>query len=809
MGAKIKGITIEIGGQTTNLQASLKAASDKGKEAATELSKINSSLKFNPDNVDLLGQKMDVLRDRISATEDTLNTLKDAQGSIEEQFKKGDIGADQYREFQRELIETESKLENFKKQLLDTGKEIQSMSKISSEELKEIETALKINPDSVILLEQKMHSLKQEISYTKEHMKSLKETHKDVETQFKNGEISADEYREYQREVETTKAQLKDLKDSLYKTTTEFKDNRSIVGKVENSYSNLKEKIENVKDRHSNLITVLDKTKSIAGGIAKGELKLLAGAAGVTATGVAGVTAAGVGLVNKLLEISEETKELRDNLGKLETAFTTNGHSAETSVSTYKDLYGVLGDGDKATEAANHLALLTDNQKELADWVNISTGVYGTFGDSLPIESLTEAANETAKTGKLTGALADALNWVGINEEDFQKKLDACSTEQERQALITETLNKKYSDAAEKYREVNAVLIEAQEKQAEYNISMADLGEAVDNIKNKALAEFLPGVTDVVDGLTALLSGDEGAPELIKQGINGIVQGIEDFLPEVTGILSGLTNTAAEIAPAIILSLSNGILDNLDGLTSSAFTMLETLSESLLTESNIKTLVTSAITLVSNFASFLGDNSDLLINSAFILIESLIDGLLEDGNTGKLVNSALDITTALVTGLIDHAPDMIQGAFSLIGALVGAIIDYDWWSVARDIFNGIKSGLKQLITGEAEDSSNKTSGSHAGGLAYVPYDGYVSELHEGERILTAAENRNYNRERQEKAAEFATLNRKIDAVTSSAQAASKRPINIIATGTARGIARSLTYYVEEEEDRQGVIKRNK
>ena len=155
------------------------------------------------------------------------------------------------------------------------------------------------------------------------------------------------------------------------------------------------------------------------------------------------------------LGLAESTRETRENMGKLETGFTTAGHSAEDAKNTYAELYSVLGDEGQATEAAAHLAKLTNSEKELAEWTDIATGVYATFGDSLPIENLTEASNETAKTGKITGGLADALNWAGVSEDEFQSSLDACSSEQERQALITDTLNGLYSEAAEKYREVN------------------------------------------------------------------------------------------------------------------------------------------------------------------------------------------------------------------------------------------------------------------------------------------------------------------------------------------------------------------
>lgn len=88
----------------------------------------------------------------------------------------------------------------------------------------------------------------------------------------------------------------------------------------------------------------------------------------------------------------EETQSFIEDMGKLETAFTTSGFSAKAGKDTYQELVGILGETDQAVEAANHLAKLTDNEKDLQKWTDICTGVYATFGDSLPIEGLTEAA---------------------------------------------------------------------------------------------------------------------------------------------------------------------------------------------------------------------------------------------------------------------------------------------------------------------------------------------------------------------------------------------------------------------------------
>ena len=143
----------------------------------------------------------------------------------------------------------------------------------------------------------------------------------------------------------------------------------------------------------------------------------------------AAVGAAATAAVTALVGTAEATREYRTEMGKLDTAFTQNGFSADAARGAYTELQGILGETDQAVEAANHLAKLTDNEKDLAAWTgDILPGIFVTFGASLPIEGLTEAANETAKVGQVTGPLADALNWAGVSEDAFNEKLAKCNS---------------------------------------------------------------------------------------------------------------------------------------------------------------------------------------------------------------------------------------------------------------------------------------------------------------------------------------------------------------------------------------------
>ncbi len=289
----------------------------------------------------------------------------------------------------------------------------------------------------------------------------------------------------------------------------------------------------------------LKKTDKNAEGLGS---KLLAAGktAGKFAAGVAGAAvAAGAALVG----VAENTREYRTEQGKLQAAFDASGFSAETARKTYEGLNGILGDSGQAVEAANHLAKLATTEQELASWTDICTGVYATFGDSLPIENLTEAANETAKVGTLTGGLADALNWAGVNEESFQASLDACSSEQERQALITETLNGLYSEAADAYRNVNGEIINANIAQDNLNNAMAGIGAAVEpflTMGKQLLADVLTQLTPVMSSLaetvipllsSAVSSLAEFAIPLLSQAFAWVA---ETVLPPLSAALSAL-----------------------------------------------------------------------------------------------------------------------------------------------------------------------------------------------------------------------------------------------------------------------------
>ena len=201
------------------------------------------------------------------------------------------------------------------------------------------------------------------------------------------------------------------------------------------------------------------------------------------------------GLAAAFVALDGATEEYRVAQGKLNTAFDAAGFSADAARKSYRNFYAILGDTDTAAEASQLLAKLAQNEQDVGAWTRIAAGVSGTFGDSLPIEGLIEAANETAKVGQVTGTLADALNWAGILEDDFNERLSACGSEAGRNKLIMDTLARTYEGAAEAFYQNNRQVVDARRNQATLSEITAKLGDASATAKNK-LWEMLGAQAD-------------------------------------------------------------------------------------------------------------------------------------------------------------------------------------------------------------------------------------------------------------------------------------------------------------------------
>lgn len=307
--------------------------------------------------------------------------------------------------------------------------------------------------------------------------------------------------------------------------------------------SDIKNKLDNVDDEARGAAGGLDDLSDSASNAGKGFAAADVAIGSFVGNALSNLSSKVGEALGNLIALGDETREYREDMAKLDTAFTTAGHSTETAQKAYDGFYRILGESDRSVEAVNHLAELTKNEKEVAQWSTIAAGVTAKFGDSLPIEGLTEAANETAKVGAVTGPLADALNWAGISEDEFNEKLAKCNSEQERATLITNTLNEKYKAAADEYNNLTANAQAARDATNRMEQAQASLGAIIEPIT------------------TAWMNMKAGAMEwIVNTGLPMLQTGwqwVKDNLPAVAVIIGGLT--AAWLAFGGAQTILNGV----------------------------------------------------------------------------------------------------------------------------------------------------------------------------------------------------------------------------------------------------------
>lgn len=347
-----------------------------------------------------------------------------------------------------------------------------------------------------------------------------------------------------------------------------------------------------------------------------------------------------VGVGTALLGLSASTSEYRESQAKLITAFEASGQSAESAKAVYNDLYRVLGDTDVAVEASAHLAKLGLTQQELAEYTNICQGVFATFGDSLPLEGLTEAINHTVNLGEVQGTLADALEWSGISVDSFNEQLANCNTEAEREQLIRSTLNGMYSEASALYEANNAQVLAQNEANQKMTDAMARLGEAMAPVNTmltelgaEILADLTPYITDFADKYLPTIKdvlSDVGEKigtcitwiadnwEFLTT-LGAIILGIATALSVVSTVM-GIVNTVTAASPVSWIVL--GIVAAVAALTAAIILCVKNWEK-------IKTTVSNVVNSIKSVVSNVFNNVVSTISGAIEKVKSAISNGIE------------------------------------------------------------------------------------------------------------------------------------------------------------------------------------
>lgn len=564
---RLTGLTIEIGGDTTQLTKALKAPNDSIRELQTQIRALDKALEIDPTNIDLLEQKMRILSNAIDQTEDKLNILKTAQ----EQFIKSgkDIDSTEYIELEKQIALTQ-----------------QSLNKLSGQKVQ-------------------------------------------LDVDISN--------------VKNADGDLNDLEETIEDTSEAAKDSADGFTIMKGSIADL------VSEGIQYCISSL---KDMAG---------------------------------NLLNLSEATEEYRSMMAKVQGSADTFGYSLEFAKNQYTDFYRYLGDDQMATNAITNLMGMKVSTDTVSDSANAAISVWSAYGDSIPIEGLTESINESAQVAAVTGSLADAINWASKSndewsdalsdnakaqkafndaveegesvEDAFTAALAACADTQERADLIATTLNKTYGKSKETYDELSKSILDTNDAELELKEVQAELGETVAPLNNelsrlqsKVLSKLSPQVEKVTEDFLAWSEGVDwdGFADTIANlfsifadGIGWLIKNIQP----VTALIAGMT--AAWIAHKNAQTIANTAML----VTKGTMALFEGVTKGATLATNAHTIATNAATVaqkafnLAQSASPIGLLTTLIIGAttalgAYVAMKS--QELTETQKTGKAIQEEIE-----------------------------------------------------------------------------------------------------------------------------------------------------------------------
>lgn len=253
---------------------------------------------------------------------------------------------------------------------------------------------------------------------------------------------------------------------------------------------------------------------------------------GMTAFGhtVSELVVSGVEMaVGAIVDLLDKTRELRTEMSFLEQNARTAGVSIETTSEAMRQLNAITGETDSNVEAVSNLLAAGFDDNSLLEAVEALSGAVIQFPDTMKIESLADSLQETIATGEATGQFAELLGRLGINVDNYNKKI-ANMSETSRANYSVQLLHRQgLAEVNDQWRENNKTLVEAADAEFEYNQVLAELGEILDPLR-----------TQVLTGITEALTEN-------KDVISDIAEFIADFIGVVINVIDVLMQVPAPI----------------------------------------------------------------------------------------------------------------------------------------------------------------------------------------------------------------------------------------------------------------------
>lgn len=386
----------------------------------------------------------------------------------------------------------------FKAQLRQVNESIKTM----GAEMKAVTSEFMDSEDSIESYSKQAAVLNKQISAQEKKLALLENALERANEAYGEGDSRTEKY---QRQVYEATAALNKMKSSLSKTEKAMKDLEDEAKDSTSLFGKMKDKIGSI-DLKGTLM------KGFAAGAVVNAVKEIGGA---------------------VVDLVDSTQEYRTIMASLENSSTAAGYSAEQTAETYAKLQGVLGDSQTAATATANLQALGLSQKQLMMLTDQTVGAWARYGDSIPIDGLAEAINETVQVGKVTGTFADVLNWAGVSEDEFNEKLATMTDKTDRANYVMSIMARQgLTEAGQAWQENNKAIVENNRSQDKMEAALARLGgkfaPIVAGLRSFA-ADGLNAVIDAGENIIDWAAALPGKMRAVGQNLlTGLWQGIND-----------------------------------------------------------------------------------------------------------------------------------------------------------------------------------------------------------------------------------------------------------------------------------------
>lgn len=484
---------------------------------------------------------------------------------------------------------------------------IVQMSKELASEMKAVTSAFDKNDQSQEKLAAQMGVLDKQIQNQSKRVELLGRQYQDAEKRVAdlNDELqkAIREHGEASKEATQLANELARQENAASRARTEYNNATAALNKMGREMADLENQAKGAADGIDDVADSLDDVQS-GGGADFGDI-----------LGANAIVEGASQIIGALGDVVENTKEYRKIMASLEVSSEKAGYTAEETAAGYDRLFGVLGDEQQAATTLSNLQQLGADQETLNAIIDSAVGAWATYGDSLPIDGLAEAINETVRTGTVTGQFADVLNWGAAEgdtfgvmlkenteaneewnksvqdaetaEDYFNLALQEAGSQSERLNLIMQAMAKQgLAEAGGAWQAQNADIIAANQAQADFTENAAALAErvapataavqvgfnkilaavleATEGIDFNAVADIITGFFDFLiangDTIIAVIAGIGGGMAALKiadvvssfSSATGVVQGLTAAFPALSGVITALTNPVFLVTAAVV-----------------------------------------------------------------------------------------------------------------------------------------------------------------------------------------------------------------------------------------------------------------